>query len=262
MSVATILEALLATLKDGAVEIVDLTETLSPDFPVIEMPPPMKQGSPFRSTVISEYDDGGPRWYWNNITLSEHTGTHLDAPVHWVTGKDLPNNAVDTLPVTQFIAPACVVDCSDAVAKDKGFILTREHLEDWEREHGQIDAGSWVFLRSDWRKVADPTNWTNRGADGAHSPGPDVEAVNFLVYERDVLGFGTETIGSDAGQAFRFEPQYPVHEILNGSGRLGLQCMTGLDQLPPKGALILALPLKIQNGSGSPLRVLALVPSE
>ncbi|MEM7596234.1 MAG: cyclase family protein [Pseudomonadota bacterium] len=261
MSSIQMLDLLAAAIKQGGVEIVDLTETLSPEFPVIEMLPPMKQGRQFTSEVISQYDDAGPRWYWNNISLSEHTGTHLDAPIHWVTGKDLPNNSVDTIAVEQFIAPACVIDCSDEVAKDKGFILTRKHIEDWEDTHGEIEAGSWVFLRSDWRKIADPKNWTNRKADGSHSPGPDVGAVEFLVFERDVLGFGTETVGSDAGQSFLFEPPYPVHEILNGRGKLGLQCMTRLDRVPAKGALIIAAPLKIQNGSGSPLRVLAMVPS-
>ncbi|MEM9709017.1 MAG: cyclase family protein [Pseudomonadota bacterium] len=261
MSSIEILNLLAAALKQGDVTIVDLTETLTPEFPIIKMPPPMKQGRQFTCDVISHYDDAGPRWYWNNISLSEHTGTHLDAPIHWITGKDLPKNSVDTIAVEQFIAPACVIDCSVEVAEDKGFILTRNHIEAWEETHGQIEAGSWVFLRSDWRKVADQKNWTNRKEDGSHSPGPDVEAVNFLVFERDVLGFGTETVGSDAGQSFLFVPQYPVHEILNGSGKLGLQCMTKLDRLPPKGAMIIAAPLKIQNGSGSPLRVLAMVPS-
>jgi kynurenine formamidase len=114
-------------------------------------------------------------------------------------------------------------------------------------------------MRTDWRKVADPKNYTNMQADGGHSPGPDVEAVKFLVNERDVLGFGAETIGTDAGQAFRFDPQYPCHHFMHGAGKYGLQCMTNLDQLPATGALIFCAPLKIENGSGSPLRVLALI---
>lgn len=255
------LSALMKGIASGAVKFVDLTETLTPEYPIIQLPEEFAQASPFKSELISRYDENGPAWYWNNFTLSEHTGTHFDAPIHWITGKDLPNNSVDTMPIEHFIAPVNVIDCSSEVAQDKGFILTRAFLENWEAEHGQIEAGSWVFLRSDWRHVADPENFTNMQDDGAHSPGPDAEAVKWLIEERDVLGFGTETIGTDAGQAFLFEPQYPCHHFMHGAGKYGLQCMTNLDQLPAKGALIFAAPLKLQDGSGSPLRVIALVPA-
>ena len=252
--------ALLATaLSSGGVKIIDLTETLRPEYPTIELPPEFKQAWPFKQELISAYDDDGPAWYWNNVSFSEHTGTHFDAPIHWITGKDLENNAVDTMPVRDFIAPVCVVDCSAEVARDKGFILTRDFLENWETQHGRIPAGAWLFMRSDWRKVADPENYTNMREDGAHSPGPDADAVLWMINERDVLGFGTECIGTDAGQAFTFEPQYPCHHYMHGAGKYGLQCMTNLDLLPPTGALIVSAPLKIQNGSGSPLRVFAIV---
>lgn len=255
-----ILEQLVAQIATGKVKCVDLTETLRPDYPIIQLPEEFAQASPFKSETISRYDERGPAWYWNNFTLSEHTGTHFDAPIHWVTGRDLPNNSVDTMPIEHFIAPVNVIDCSKQVAKDKGFLLTRGFIEKWEEEHGEIEAGSWVFLRSDWRHVADPQNFANVQSDGAHSPGPDAEAVQWLIEERDVIGFGTETIGTDAGQAFLFEPQYPCHHFMHGAGKYGLQCMTNLDQLPARGAVIIAMPLKLQDGSGSPLRVLALVP--
>ena len=98
--------------------------------------------------------------------MSEHTGTHLDAPHHWVTGKDVPNGTVDTMPTSQMVAPVCVIDCTKEVAADKGFILTREFLQSWEASYGEIPAGSWVFLRSYLRKVADPENYTNMQEDG------------------------------------------------------------------------------------------------
>lgn len=252
--------SLINALMSGALDIVDLTETLTPDYPVIELPPEFAQASPFKKEEISRYNDAGPGWYWNNFTLSEHTGTHFDAPIHWITGRDLENNAVDTMPVEHFIAPVNVIDCSAEVKADPGFILTRDFLLAWEAEHGLIEENSWVFLRSDWRKVADPENYTNMQEDGAHSPGPDTEAVLWLVEERNVLGFGTETIGTDAGQAFAFEPQYPCHHYMHGAGKYGLQCMTNLDRLPARGAVVIAAPLKIEEGSGSPLRVFALVP--
>ncbi|NNL99248.1 MAG: cyclase family protein [Gammaproteobacteria bacterium] len=253
------LQNLVGAIASGGVTVVDLTETLTPEYPVIKLPDEFNQAWPFRAEEISRYDERGVAWYWNNISFSEHTGTHFDAPIHWVTGKDLRNNSVETMPAKDFIAPVCVVDCTAEVAEYKGYILTVEKLQAFEAEHGRIPAGAWVFLRSDWRKIADPENFANIQDDGAHSPGPDPEAVQWLINERDVLGFGTETIGTDAGQAFMFDPPYPCHHFMHGAGRYGLQCMVNLDLLPPTGAVILAAPLKIQNGSGSPLRVLALV---
>ena len=258
---SNVLNDLLSNVASGSVQVVDLTETLRPEYPTIQLPEEFGQGLPFSKQVISNYDDDGPAWYWSNFTMSEHTGTHFDAPCHWITGKDLPNNTTDTIPMEHMIAPVCVLDCTTEVATDKGFILTKEWILNWEKTHGKIPAGSWVFLRSDWRKVADPDNYTNMQEDGAHSPGPDVECCKFLVDERDVLGLGCETVGTDAGQAFGFEPAYPAHYFFMGAGKYGLQCMTNLDLLPATGAVILATPLKIEHGSGSPLRVVALVPN-
>ena len=251
---------LMDALASGSLEVVDLTETLRSDYPTIQLPEEFGQAWGFKKEIISRYDDKGPAWYWHNLSFSEHTGTHFDAPIHWVTGKDLPNNSVDTMPLKDFIAPVNVIDCSKEVAADPGFILTREFLLKWEEENGKIEPGTWVFLRSDWRKVAPAGNYTNMQEDGAHSPGPDTEATLFMVNDRDVLGFGTECVGTDAGQAFAFEPQYPCHHYMHGAGKYGLQCMTNLDLLPAKGAVIIACPLKVEDGSGSPLRVIALVP--
>ncbi len=259
MAGADILAGLINALDSGAVRVVDLTETLRPDYPTIQLPPEFAQASPFVKNQKSRYDENGPAWYWNDFTVNEHTGTHFDAPIHWVTGKDLPDNSVDTLNVGHFIAPVCVLDCTEEIAADKGFILTKAFMEKWEETHGRIPAGGWVFMRSDWRKIADPDNYTNMQEDGGHSPGPDAEAVLWMINERDVMGFGTECIGTDAGQAFLFEPQYPCHHYMHGAGKYGLQCMTNLDLLPPTGALVVSAPLKIEEGSGSPLRVFALV---
>jgi len=131
-------------------------------------------------------------------------------------------------------------------------------IEAWEKQHGRINAGDWVLLRTDWSKKP-YSEYVGMGDDGAHTPGPVPAAVKWLVEERDVHGFGTETVGTDYGQAQHFNPPYPAHFYMHGKGRYGLQCLTNLDLLPPKGAVILSAPLKIKNGSGSPLRVLALV---
>ncbi|MEX0827436.1 MAG: cyclase family protein, partial [Haliea sp.] len=211
MTEPSILGALTAGMAGGTIKTVDLTATLTPDYPVIGLPPEFGQATQFQKREISRYDERGPAWYWNDFTLNEHTGTHFDAPIHWISGKDLPNNAVDTIPPQHFIAPVCVVDVSKEVAADQDFILTRGHLESWEAEHGRIPAGSWLFMRSDWVKVVSPDNFKNEREDGAHHPGPDAECVRFLVEERDVLGFGSECVGTDHGQAFHFDPPLPCH---------------------------------------------------
>ena len=255
----TILASLMLDLGQKRIKVVDLTQTLSPEFPAIELPPHFGQCAPFRSTEVSRYDERGPAWYWNNFSCNEHTGTHFDAPIHWVSGKDLPNNAVDTVPIEHLIAPATVVDCSREAASNPDFLLTTDFVRDWESRYGRIAARSWLLMRTDWSKRTDPAKFRNADATGQHTPGPDAALVKFLIQERDVIGFGTECIGTDAGQAFSFDPPYPCHFYMHGAGRYGLQCLKNLDQLPPTGALVIAPPLKLKGGSGSPLRVLALV---
>ena len=257
----SVLASFIQAYSAGKIRAVDLTQTLSPEFPHIALPPEMGQAWPFRIEEVSRYDERGPAWYWNNFSCGEHTGTHFDAPIHWVSGRDLPNNAVDSIPPERFIGPACVVDCSKEAAKDADFLLTKPFLLDWEKRYGKIPSKSWVLMRTDWSKKADPVDYQNYDEEGQHTPGPDVEAVKFLVEERDVLGFGTESIGTDAGQAQHLRPPYPCHYFMHGAGRYGLQCLANLDQLPATGAVVIAAPLKIRNGSGSPLRVIALVES-
>lgn len=246
-------------LAAGRVKVIDLTQTLSSDFPALVLPPQFGQVWAFKQERISQYDEAGPGWYWNNFSCGEHTGTHFDAPVHWVTGKDHPNNSVDTIDPAQFIGPACVVDASAEVAKNADWLLDVPFLEAWEARHGRISAGSWLFFRTDWSKrINDPASFVNMKEDGAHTPGPTQAAVEWLI-GRGVRGFGVETINTDAGQSYAWPVAYPCHTLMHGANKFGLQCLTNLDQLPPTGALIVSAPLKIKQGSGSPLRVLALV---
>jgi kynurenine formamidase len=256
------LAALISDLAQGRIRLVDLTQSLSPEFPQIVLPPELGQAWPFRVEEISRYDDRGAGFYWNNFSCSEHTGTHFDAPIHWISGKDLPNNSTDTIPVEHFVAPACVIDCSKEAAADADFLLTVPFIREWEQRHGQISRRAWVLMRTDWSKRTDPIAYQNIDETGQHTPGPASEAVRFLVEERDVLGFGTESIGTDAGQAIHLKPPYPCHYYMHGAGRYGLQCLTNLDQLPPIGSVLICPPLKIKQGSGSPLRVLALAPGK
>ncbi len=260
MSEGGMLHRLLGCIATGDVRVVDLTQTLSETTPALVLPPEFGKCAPFRRKEVSRYDERGVAWYWNEFSMNEHTGTHFDAPVHWVTGRDVPNGSVDALPVEHLIAPAIVVDCSRQANENPDYLLTRSEVEAWEEEHGTIPPRSWVLFRTDWSKRSGD-DYTNRCADGPHTPGPDVEVMRFLVDQRDILGFGVETIGTDAGQAHAMDPPYPAHHFLHGAGRYGLQCLANLDRLPPTGAVVIAPPLKMEGGSGSPLRVLALAPA-
>lgn len=257
----SILSELVKALATAQVRVIDLTQTLSPAFPTIALPPELGQCWPFRLEEISRYDERGPASYWNNFSCGEHTGTHFDAPIHWISGRHLPNNSVDTVKVQNLFAPACVINCSDRVASDPDYLLTVEDISAFEKVHGNIPAGSWVLMRTDWSKRVDPISYVNADHTGQHTPGPSADAIRFLVEERDVLGFGSEAIGTDAGQADHLKPPYPCHSLMHGAGKWGLQCLTNLDKLPATGAVLVTPPLKILNGSGSPLRVLALVDS-
>ena len=258
MSSSTLLE-FASAIAGGKIRVVDLTQTLQPSTPVIQLPPNFAPSNPFRIEEISRYDDRGPAWYWNNISLGEHTGTHFDAPIHWITGANYSDGATDTIPVQRFVAPACVIDCSKEAAKDEKFLLELAHIEAWEKDHGKIPKGCWVLMRTDWSKRTDPALFLNAKEDGPHVPGPSAAAVKFLVEQRDVNGWGVEAVGTDAGQAFAFEPAFPSHHLMHGANKFGLASLTNLDQLPPTGAVLITAPLKIKKGSGSPLRVLALV---
>jgi len=256
-----VLSELADALARGAVKVVDLTQPLGPATPVIGLPPIFAASPGVTIDVISRYDEKGPAWYWNTLRFGEHTGTHFDAPVHWVTGKDLAGNACDTIPARRFVGPACVIDVTGDVAANPDFLLTVDRIESWESRHGRIPAGAWVLLRTGWSRRTDPAAFINAAADGPHSPGFDARASRLLASDRDVLGVGVETIGTDAGQAGTFDPPFPNHTIMHGAGKFGLASLCNLDQLPPTGAILIAAPLKIVNGSGSPLRVLALVPA-
>src|SRR6266404_2129490 len=115
---------LVAELESGSLRIVDLTQPLSANTPLLPLPPQWNNTPPFKIWELSRYDERGPAWYWNAFETGEHTGTHLDAPIHWVSGKDLPDNSVDRLPARSFIGPACVIDVTAQCAANADFLLT------------------------------------------------------------------------------------------------------------------------------------------
>ena len=255
--------SLLAQLVDGlaagTIKIVDLTQPLGPDTPVIGLPPQFGSSPGLTMDLISRFDQKGPAWYWNVLHMGEHTGTHFDAPVHWITGKDRKENTTDTIPTSRLVGPACVIDVTREVEQNEDFLLMPEHVVAWENSNGKIPSGSWVLLRTGWSARADPVLFLNVKTDGPHSPGFHKTTSELLAKDRDVQGVGVETVGTDAGQAGMFDPPFPNHTIMHGAGKFGLASLRNLDQLPATGAIVIAAPLKIVNGSGSPLRVLAIV---
>jgi kynurenine formamidase len=253
-----VLTQLVDELNRGVLKVVDLTQPLGPATPVIGLPEMFAPSPGVTIEVISKYDDKGPGWYWNTIRMGEHTGTHFDAPIHWATGKDLSDNTCDTIPVRRFIGPACVIDITHEVETNADYLLTPQDLERWEREHGRVPRNAWVFLRTGWSRRKTTAEFLNVGEDGPHAPGFHHETSAILAHDRDVLGVGVETIGTDAGQAGRFDPPFPNHSIMHGAGKFGLASLCNLDLLPATGAVVVAAPLKLVNGSGSPLRVLAI----
>jgi len=129
----SVLAELVQALSRGAVQVIDLTAPLSKDTPLLELPAEFGQTAAFQLEEISRYDERGPAWYWNNFRTGEHTGTHFDAPVHWVTGRDGADIA--SVPPSALVAPAAVLDVTAEVAADPDFLIERSHLDAFE---GQV----------------------------------------------------------------------------------------------------------------------------
>jgi kynurenine formamidase len=254
----SILTELVSGLRGGSIEVVDLTATLSSTTPVLELPAELGQTAPFELEEISRYDDRGPAWYWNNFRTGEHTGTHFDAPNHWVTGRDLADIA--SVPARRLIGPAVLLDFSGEVAENPDFLIEVDHIKAWETEHGALPADGWMLVRTGWdARAGSQESALNADESGPHTPGLSAECARWVAQETQVLGMGVETVGTDAGAAFGFDPPFPCHSYLMGSDKYGLTQLQNLAMLPPTGSVLVAGPLRIETGSGSPARVLALV---
>ena len=254
----TVLADLVTALGSGAVEVVDLSAPLSHATPLLQLPDQFGQTAPFQLEEISRYDDRGPGWYWNNFRTGEHTGTHFDAPNHWVTGQDRED--VSQVPVARLVGPAAVLDFSAEAAADPDFLLEVEHVRAWEGEHGPLPTGGWLLYRTGWdARAGAQDTFLNADDAGPHTPGVSVDCARWLAEESPVVGFGVETVGTDAGAAGGFDPMFPCHTLMHGAGKYGLTQLANLAQLPPQGAVLVVAPLKIVGGSGSPVRPLAIV---
>ena len=254
----SVLKSLTDAIHDSSIEVIDLTAPLSSETPILQLPPPFGNTVPFSLTEISNYDDRGPAWYWNDITTGEHTGTHFDAPVHWITGKD--GEDVAQVPVTRLIAPAAVLDFSEQAAADPDFLLEIDHVKAWEQANGPLPPGGWLLYRTGWdARSASQEEFLNASETGPHTPGISVACAAWLATESPVIGIGVETVGTDAGAAHSFDPPFPCHSSMLGAGKYGLTQLRNLSRLPAQGAVVLTGPLPIVRGSGSPCRAIALV---
>jgi kynurenine formamidase len=254
----TVLSQLLDGIGTGSVEVVDLTAPLGPSTPILVLPEPFGNTVRFELDEISRYDERGPGWYWNNIRTGEHTGTHLDAPIHWVTGRDRED--VAQLPVRRLVGPAAVLDMTRQAQADPDFLLEVDHIRDWEKQHGRLPDGGWLLYRTGWdARSRSQQEFLNADQTGPHTPGVSIECARWLAEEAPIAGLGVETVGTDAGAAHSFDPAFPCHTFLLGAGKYGLTQLQNVALLPPTGAVLVVAPLPIVGGSGSPARVLALV---
>src|SRR5688572_9530769 len=198
-------------------------------------------------------------WFYSSYELStpEHGGTHLDAPIHFGEGKETS----DQIPLTRLVARAAVIDVSTKADSNRDYLLTPDDITEFERQHGQIAEGTIVLLRTGWSrrwpdKLAYLGDNTPGDASKLHFPSFGPDAARILVEQRRVAALGADVASIDAGNSTDFM----VHRIAAGANVPGFENLTNLDQLPPTGSIVIALPMKIEGGSGGPLRAVAMVP--
>jgi kynurenine formamidase len=252
------LSDLVSALGSGSIRVIDLTQPLSEKTPILQLPPPFANTPGWTTHLISQFDDKGPAWYWNWFEGGEHVGTHFDAPNHWITGRD--KESVDRVPVDRLIGPAVVIDKSTEADLNPDYLLTVDDIRAWEAKNGALPEGGWLLYRTGWdSRAQDSAAFLNANETGPHTPGIDPECARWLAEEAPIRGIGVETVGTDAGAAHSFEPAFPCHNFVLGAGKYGLTQLANLASLPVTGAVLVVLPLKLVNGSGSPCRAVALV---
>ena len=248
----------LAELLAG-VEVIDLTQPLSEQTPVLKLPEPFANTPGLTRHEISAYDDRGPAWAWYWLEIGEHVGTHFDAPIHWITGRD--GEDVASVPPERLVGPAVVIDKSAEAAEDPDYVLTVDELRAFEAEHGPLPEGGWLLLRTGWdARAHDEAAFLNANETGPAHARASTPTAPARCAESGLAGVGVETVGTDAGAAHSFEPPFPVHHFVLGAGKYGITQLANLARLPPTGAVLVVAPLKLVGGTGSPARVLALVP--
>lgn len=241
---------LLQSIQRGQTQVVDLTH------PLDELAPYWPEGlaaSPFHSRVVATYEREG--YFARTLELPEHFGTHLDAPAHF----DPKGESVERIPVERFLGGAVVVDVSAAARSNADYRVTAADLENWVKRHGPMPRGGVVLIRTGWSsRWPSQKRYMNQDAQGVlHFPGLSLEAARYLLEHVHPVAIGIDTASIDYGPSKNFE----VHHLTMSAGLYHLENLANLDHLPASGACLIALPMKLRGGSGSPTRVLALVPS-
>ncbi|GAB4428038.1 MAG: cyclase family protein [Anaerolineae bacterium] len=227
-------------------QVIDLTQPLTPAMPIWPGDPE------FIIEPWATYEED--YYYINRISIGEHSGTHWGTPNTFIEG----GRSADMIPAEELVVPAVVIDIRDQAGQDVDYRLTVDDIRAWEATNGDIPAGSVVILFTGWQdKWDDPASFIGEDADGVlHWPGFGAEAAAFLVNERGVVGLGTDTHGVDPGNDEEYAASFAMYQA---DGMI-LECLAGLDRLPPVGATLVVGGLPIQGGSGSPARVFAFLP--
>jgi len=235
-------------LFSGKIKIVDLTHPLSISSPYW----PNDDGTPYEYDTLFAHPDGSPAMGF--IHAPEHFGTHLDAPIHG--GENQPS--VDQLTAMDLFGPAVVINVDEKCASNPDYVLSLQDIMDHETIHGEIGNGSIVIMYTGWsKKWEDYESFKNQDDEGKmHFPGFSKEAAEFLITNRDILGIGIDTFSVDAAMADGF----PVHGIVNGAGKYHLESMANLHEMNPVGTYLIVAPIKIEGGSGGPVRIFAVFP--
>ncbi|MGI9533884.1 MAG: cyclase family protein [Thermodesulfobacteriota bacterium] len=211
-------------------------------------------------TVFKGPTEKGYFYFSNNYMASEHGGTHIDAPNHFAAKR----KTVDQIPLEQLIGEAVVIDVSGKALNDRDYQVSVDDFKSWEGKHGKIEEGSIVLLNTGYGKYwPDKEKYmgtSDKGADAVmklHFPGLHPDAAKWLMEKRSIKAIGLDTPSIDYGQSQYFKS----HQILFKNNIPAFENVANLDKLPPRGAVIIALPMKIKGGSGAPLRIVAIIPN-
>jgi len=226
--------------------VVDLSHSIGPDVPTYEL----SKTPDFQATTVATVAKDG--YFARSISLPEHFGTHLDAPAHFIGGLW----TVDQIPPERLVGPMAVLDVSANAAKNADYQISVEDIAAWEKVHGQITPGAVVMVRTGWDdRWNSVTRYRNADANGVmHFPGYSEDAAKFLVEARQVRAIGIDTLSIDYGPSKNF----PVHHYTLGHSVYQLENVASLAQAPPTGAIVVVAPMKLEGGSGAPVRILAL----
>jgi kynurenine formamidase len=229
----------------GFTAIVDLSHTITPEFPLFP------GGTPYELVPLQTFAENG--YYGNRIQVDEHTATHMDAPAHF----DPDGVTAERLPASGFVAPLAIVDIADRAAADPDAQVVPDDILAWEAANGPLPAGAFVAMRSGWEaRLAEPGAFLNQAEDGSlHFPGFHPDATSLLVEGRDVVGIGVDTMSLDFGASADFA----THVIALSAGKYGLESLANLAGLPAAGATLIVGGPKHENASGGPSRVFALM---